>query len=243
MNTLIKLSIISSLLFGFLCSTQAAELVPHKASYTAKIKKGISIKGEAVRELKKVPNGQWLYSFNVKSVIADIEESTLLSWRDNRVIPYFYDYKLSVFLARDKLKKVYFDWRKMTAVNPLKNKGWVINNIPSHTLDILGFQLQLGMDLQSGRQEMLYYVANKGELRQNLFKVTGKEKINTVFGPIQSITVVKVRDDSSKRKTNLWFSKQYPFLLLKMVQVETDGEQYEINITEASIDGKKITFN
>ena len=243
MNTILKLSLILSLLFGISFTSQATELVPHKASYSAKIQKGMSIKGKAVRELKKSQNGQWLYSFDVKSFVADIDESTLLSWHDNQVVPHLYNYKLSAFLTSDRLKKVNFDWDKMIAINPLKKKGWTINNIPSDTLDRLSFQLQLGMDLQSGKQEMFYQVADKGKLRENHFRVTGEEEINTAFGTIQSIAVEKVRDKSKKRKTTMWFSKQYPLVLLKMLQVEKDGKKYEINITQASIDGKNITFN
>ena len=243
MHIIFKLSLILPLLFAFSFSSQATELVAHKASYSAKIKKGVSIKGKAVRELKKSVNGQWLYSFNVNSFVADIDESTLLSWHNNQVVPHLYSYKLSVFLAPDKLKKVNFDWDQMSATNPLKKRGWAITNIPANTLDKLSYQLQLGMDLQSGKQEMLYQVADKGKLRKNLFRVTGEEEIKTAFGIISSITVEKVRERNNKRKTNLWLSKQYPFLLLKMVQVEKDGEQYEINITQASINGKIITFN
>ena len=214
MHTIFSLPLILSLLFGIVFTSQAIELVAHKASYTAKIKKGISIKGNAVRELKKSQNGQWLYRFDVKSFVADIDESTLLSWHEHRVLPHLYNYKRSVFLAQDKLKKVDFDWNKMTAINPLKKKGWKIANIPGNTLDRLSYQLQLAIDLQSGKQEMLYYVADKGRLKQDHFRVTGEEKIDTVFGRIQSITVEKVREKNKKRKTNLWFSKQYPFFLL-----------------------------
>lgn len=243
MNIIFKLGLILSLLFSISFTSLAAELVAHKASYSAKIQKGVSIKGNAVRELKKTQNGQWLYSFNVKSFIADIDELTLLSWHDNQVVAHLYNYKLSAILVPDKLKQVNFDWRKMTAINPLKKKGWAITDIPSKTFDRLSYQLQLAMDLQSGKQEMLYYVADKGKLRQNHFRVTGEQKIKTAIGEIQSITVEKVRDKGKKRKTDLWFSKQYPFLLLKMVQVEKDGEQYEINITQASINAKKVTFD
>lgn len=243
MDIIFKLGLILSLLFTTSFASLAAELVAHKASYTAKIKKGISIKGNAVRELKKTQSGQWLYSFNVRSFIADIDESTLLSWHENQVVADIYKYKLSAVLARDKLKQVNFDWRKMTATNPLKKKGWEISNIPVKSFDRLSYQLQLAMDLQSGKQEMHYYVADKGKLRQNYFRVTGEQKIKTAIGEIQSITVEKVRGKGKKRKTDLWFSKQYPFLLLKMVQVEKDGEQYEINITQASIDAKNVTFD
>ena len=79
MHTIFKLWFIFPLLFALSFLSQASELVAHKASYTAKIKKGLSIKGKAVRELKKSANGQWLYSFNVHSFVADIDESTLLS--------------------------------------------------------------------------------------------------------------------------------------------------------------------
>jgi len=232
-------------LFLLLCVTFnsfASELIPHTASYSAKIKKGISIKGQAVRELKRGKDGQWLYSFNVDSFVADIKETTRLSWHEQHVIPHSYQYKLSAFLARDKRKEVQFDWEKMTATNPLKKHRWSITNIPKHTLDRLSYQLQLGMDLQSGKQEMVYQVAHKGKLRQNHFKVTGEEKINTTLGEVDSITVIKVREKSKKRKTHMWFSKKIPILLLKMIQVEKNGEEYEININHASINGKNVTF-
>lgn len=243
MNTIFKLCLIWSLLFAIAATSQAGELVAHKASYTAKLKKGISIEGEAVRELKQSENGQWLYSFKVRSFLADIDESTRLSWQDNKVVPHLYNYKLSAPLTRDRVKKVNFDWDKMIALNPLKKKGWTITDIPENTLDRLSFQLQLAMDLQSGQQNMRYDVADKGKIRESRFRVTGEEKINTAFGVITSISVEKVRDKSKKRKTTMWFSKQYPFLLLRMLQVEKDGKEYEINITAASIDNKSMTFN
>jgi len=244
MNSALKPFIcILCLLFCATFQSFASELIPHTASYSAKIKKGISIKGQAIRELTRSKDGQWLYSFNVDSFIADINETTRLSWDDQHVIPHSYQYKLSAILARDKRKEVQFDWEKMSAINPIKKTGWSIANIPKHTLDRLSYQLQLGMDLQSGKQEMFYQVAHKGKLRQNHFKVTGEEKINTSLGNVDSITVIKVREKSKKRKTHMWFSKKFPMLLLRMIQVEKNGEEYEININHAAINGKSITFN
>ncbi len=243
MNTIVKLCFIWPLLFAIAAPGQAGELVAHKASYSAKIKKGISIEGQAVRELQQSENGQWLYSFKVRSFLADIDEATHLSWQNNKVLPHSYNYKLSAPLTRDRRKKVNFDWDKMVALNPLKKKGWTITDIPQNTFDRLSFQLQLAMDVQSGQQDMRYGVADKGKIRENRFRVTGEEKIQTAFGVINSISVEKVRDKGKKRQTTMWFSKQYPFLLLRMLQVEKDGEQYEINITAASIDNKSVTFN
>jgi len=226
----------------FTASAHAIELVPHQATYTAKIKKGISIKGNAVRELKQLDNGQWLYRFDVESFIADIDESAILAWQDDQVIPYTYNYKLSAFLAKDRKRQVLFDWDKKRATNPLKKKGWIIDSIPKNTLDRLSYQLQLGMDLQAGKQEMVYQIAHKGSLRESRFKVTGEETIQTKLGSVDSILVKKIRDKSSKRKTSLWFSKKHPLLLLRMTQIEKDGEEYEINLQQATIGGVAVTL-
>ncbi len=182
MNTIFKLCLIAPLLLAIAATSQAGELVAHKASYTAKLKKGISIQGEAVRELKQSENGQWLYSFKVRSFFADIDESTRLSWQNNKVLPHSYNYKLSAPLTRDRRKKVNFDWDKMIALNPLQKKGWTITDIPENTLDRLSFQLQLAMDLQAGQQNMRYAVADKGKIRENRFRVTGEETIKTALG-------------------------------------------------------------
>ena len=82
------------------------ELLPHKAKYSAYIKKGISMKGDAIRELKPLKNGQWLYRFDVESFAADIEESTIFSWNDGRITPLNYKYILSPFFASDRKRKV-----------------------------------------------------------------------------------------------------------------------------------------
>ena len=88
--------------------------------------------------------------------------------------------------------------------------------------------------------KMTYQLAHKAKLRESEFVVLGEEVINTRFGKLNSISAKKQRDDDAKRETYLWFSKDYPLLLLKMTQKEKDGEEYEIEISSAIIDGKNI---
>jgi hypothetical protein len=61
-----------------------------------------------------------------------------------------------------------------------------------------------------------------------------------VVWSLNSILVTKVRTEGKKRKTLLWFAKNHPFLLLKMHQIEKDGDEYEINIKSAEINGIAI---
>lgn len=241
------------LIGSFPGSVLALELKEHTATYTASIKKGVSIKGSAVRSLSKIDDKQWLYRFDVESFIADIKERTRLSSHIKKepespesshlhIIPSDYNYKLSAFLMSDRKRQVQFDWGSKTAVSPVKKDKWMLTDIPENTYDALSYQLQLLIDVSEGKKEMTYQLAHKGRLRESTFVVLGEEVIDTRFGQLNSIAAKKLRDDDAKRQTYLWFSTDYPLLLLKMTQRESDGEEYEIQLNEASIEGKAVDF-
>lgn len=235
---------LNALIFFFcLCisaTSSALELKEHQASYIAKIKKGVSLEGKATRSLKKLGNNKWLYKFDVESFIADIKESTVLIEENQIIKPIKYDYKLSAFLMSDRKRQVIFDWEKHTAISPRKKNKWTLKSIPDNTYDQLSYQLQLLLDVSNRKIDMTYQLAHKAKLRESQFVILGEEIINTRFGNLNSISAKKQRDDDAKRETYLWFSKDYPLLLLKMTQKEKDGEEYEIEISSAVIDGKSI---
>lgn len=223
-------------------SISAFELQEHSASYSAKIKKGVSIDGKATRTLKRLDKNKWLYSFNVDSFIADIKESSVILHDKGHIQSLDYNYKLSAFLVSDRKRKIHFDWVNNTAVNPLKKSDWEIKNIPQNTYDRLSYQLQLLLDVHNSHTKMTYFIAHKAKLRESQFVVLGEEVIQSRFGNVQSITAKKQRDEDAKRETYLWFSKDFPLLLLKMTQREKDGEEYEIVLSSAIIAGKKISW-
>ncbi len=209
----------------------AQGLTPHAASYTARIKKGISMNGTAIRELKPLGEGKWIYRFDVDSTIADIKESVVFDWQSGHVIPTQYNYELSGFFVRDRHQDVQFDWQRRNALGKHDGKQWQVT-LPDKALDRLGYQLQLLMDVAQGKQTMDYQVVHKGNLRDNEFRVIGEERIDSVLGEIDSILVEKVRAPDKKRETLLWFAKDDHSLLLKMLQKEEDGEEYEIILNE-----------
>ncbi len=219
----------------FIESSVAFELVPHTASYTAKFKKGLKINGSAVRELKQLKDGRWHYRFDVESMVADIDESVIFELKGDRIRPQEYRYKLSGFFIRDRHQEVRFLWDKGVAEGQHKDKDWKIELSPQ-TYDRLGYQLQLLLDVQSRKPDMSYDVAHKGKLRSSTFAIIREEPIETVLGKVDSIVVEKVRAPEKKRETLLWFSKSAPYLLLKMTQVEDDGEEYEILLKSTDLE-------
>jgi len=212
----------------------ALELIPHTASYTAKFKKGVSLNGTAVRELVKLDNGRWRYRFDVESMVADIDESVVFEWQNNQVKPLQYRYELSGFFIRDRHQDVAFDWPALKARGSHKDKTWELP-IPPNALDRLGYQLQLLVDVQLEKPIMHYQVVHKNKIRPGTFRILREEPIDTVLGTVDSVLVEKVRAPEKQRETLLWFSKKYPFLLLKMNQVEEDGEEYEINLKSSDL--------
>jgi len=231
-------------LFFLMCllsfSSLGTELLPHKATYTANIKKGISIKGEAVRELKQLNKNQWLYRFDVESFAADIQESSTFEWKEGHISPLKYQYKLSPFLASKRKREVTFDWKNKRAYSTYKKKKWTIESIPQNSQDRLSYQLQMLLDVKAGKQAMVFPIAHKGKVKESHFRVLREEPLKTALGTMNSIVVEKVRAKTKKRKTLLWFAKDHTFLLLKMTQVEKDGEEYEINLKSAEVNGVPI---
>lgn len=226
--------------FVFSISAYAAELIPHKATYTTQIDKGIKIKGTAVRELKQLKDGNWLYRFDVESFAADISESVTFKWQEQKVVPLKYRYSLNGMFIKDRYQKINFNWTKNEAKGEHDGKKWELELKPN-SLDRLGYQLQLLMDARfQSHTPIEYQIVHRKKHRQNLFAVQGEELLETRFGKVSTVKVIKQRSKNKTRKTHLWFSKEHPFLLLKMIQIEEDGEQYEINLSSAESNGKKL---
>lgn len=250
MNQPLKIATYCLLFFVYSISHAAdllppkTDLVPHKATYTTQIEKGIKLKGTAVRQLKQLKDGRWQYKFDVDSFAAEIKESVIFNWTDNRVKPLDYRYELSGMFIKDRTQKVHFDWTKQQALGEHNGKKWQLA-LQNNALDRLGYQLQLLMDVQRPEQlkqkaPVEYQIIHKKKYRPSIFVVEGIEKLSTQHGELETVKVIKQRDKSKTRQTYLWFSKDYPELLVKMIQVEEDGERYEIEIGAAEIDGEKV---
>ncbi|AZZ93594.1 DUF3108 domain-containing protein [Hahella sp. KA22] len=214
------------------------ELIPTKAEYKASYKKGIPIRGTAVRELKQLEDGSWSYNFDVNSFIVDINERVNFQWVNDYIRPTNYSYERSGWV-KDKKATVDFDWTKMSVRNNVENKPWSMT-IPEQTLDKLSYQLQLRLDLAKGITDLTYKVADGGHLKEFVFSVIGEEKLDTRLGKIDCIVVEKVRKPDSDRQTRLWFAKDWNYLLVQMVQIEPDGEKYEIYLEKAKVGDRVI---
>lgn len=210
------------------------ELKPSVAEYSATFKNGIPISGTARHTLIQLSHNIWRYQFNVDSFFADINESVYFQWHDGRVVPITYHYKRSSWAVSNRRATLEFNWKEHKVLNDVQGIPWSME-IPDDAIDKLGYQLQIKLDLMNGKRDLVYQVADGGYLKTFHFAIQGEETIQTELGEVTAVVVKKVRSESDKRDSTLWFAKEWEYLLVKLIQVESDGERYEINIKSTDV--------
>jgi len=212
--------------------SEPAPLLPLEVSYNASMEKGITLDGDARRRLQERDDGTWLYRTEVDSFIADIDESLVFRWDKGRVVPLRYRYSLSGFLIKDRKQAIDFDWENRVATGHHRGDKFSLP-LEDGALDPMGFQLQLRHDIKAGQREMTYRVIDKGDYDTDRFAVLDEETLNSSGEAIATLKAEKVRDSDSKRKTLMWFATDQDYLLVRLLQVEPDGSEYELSIDEA----------
>ncbi len=214
--------------------TENIPLHPMELSYNASMDKGISLNGSARRILEKRDDGTWRFRTDVDSFIADIDESLIFRWENNQVIPLRYRYKLSGFLIRDRKEAIDFDWDNMVVSGHHEGDRFSMT-LEEGTLDPMGYQLQLSQDIKAGKREVEYRVIDKGDYDTDRFAVVDEEPVTVNGNTYKALKAEKVRDSDSKRQSLMWFAPERDHLLIRFLQVEPDGSEYELTINEATV--------
>ncbi len=202
------------------------KLAPFKAYYLARFDLGISVEGEAIRQLKAAPNQQWELSLRAKAMIASIDESSRFSLDPQQIRPQLFRYQRKV-LGKKKQTQQTFDWDNNRLLSSSDKTSTVIGLDPQ-TLDRVSYQIQLWHDLKAGQQSMRYIIADKGRLKSHQFDRIGEEDIVTPAGTFSTIKVARHRGESSGRKTYIWFSTTLDHVIVKLEQVESNGKKYSL---------------
>jgi hypothetical protein len=213
-------------------SADSTPLLPLEVSYNASMEKGISLSGDASRKLQKREGGIWHYRTDVNSFIADIDESLIFRWENGRVVPLRYRYSLSGFMIKNRKQAIDFDWDNLVATGHYRGKKFSLP-LEEGALDPMGFQLQLRQDIKAGQRDMTYRVIDKGRYDTDRFAVIDEEALRSNGEGLKTLKAEKVRDSDSKRKTLMWFAPDQDYLLVRLLQIEPDGSEYEISGDEA----------
>jgi len=217
---------------------QALELKPFSASYTADWKQ-LPISGTAERSLQRQDDGRWLLNFEAAMLVASLTEESTLRVENASFLPLTYRFNRSG-LGKSKQIELDFDWTEKQVLG--SDRGEPVRLPLNRGLqDKSTYQLVLQYDVAAGKKSMSYQVIDGDEIETYDFRVLGAETVRTKTGLIDAIKVERVRDPTqSKRKTVLWFAKDWDYLLVRLHQVETDGKEYQIMLKEGTVDGKPV---
>ncbi len=215
----------------------AAELTPFTASYAADMKK-IPVNGEAIHTLTQNTDGTWNLSFTAGMFVARLSEESTLQLEADRVVPLSYKYERRG-LGRSRETTQVFDWESKLVTGMYKGEIFTLPTEPG-LLDKTTYQLALQQDLMDGRTEMSYRVVDGDDIDEYHFRVVGEDRVTTRAGQFAAVEVERIRDADSKRQTTLWFAKDWNYLLVRLSQVETDGQHYRIMLKEATVGGEPV---
>lgn len=233
---LLPILALTGLLFGAVVNAEdSPALFPFEVSYGASMEKGLSLNGSAKRILTSQGNNVWLYRTDVDSFIADLDESLILKWKDGRVIPLRYRYRLSGFLIKDRKQSIDFDWKAGVATGEYRGKPFEVP-LEDGILDPLGFQIQLHQDIRSGKREMEYQVLDRGKTDSERFAVVSDENSREDSNQTPYLKAEKIRENS-KRETLMWFDPDKKYVLVRLLQVEPDGSRYELSLKNVDLGG------
>jgi len=219
-------------------SLMATELQPFSANYTADWKQ-LPFSGKAERSLQAQDDGTWKLDFSASMLVAGLSETSWLTIHNGDVQPQKYRYSRN---GMGKSKKIKHDFDWSTQVVTGSDRGTPVNlTLIQGVQDKSSYQLALQRDIAKGETSMSYQVLDGDELDTYDFRVLGEESVETKVGTVDAVKVERVRDPTqSKRKTILWFAKDWDYLLVRLQQVEKDGKEYQIILESGSVNNKDV---
>jgi len=196
--------------------------------------------GEARVELAAQANGRYLYSSSTRSTGLTrvfrndkVSESSLFKLHNQHLRPleYRFDHTGS---KKERHAYLKFDWIKREVANTVEGHTWEME-IPEKALDKLIVQLAVMMDLDAGKQELVYAIADGGKLKEYTFAIVGKEKLHVPAGEYETIKLERLRKDND-RTTYLWCAPSLGYLPVRIKQIENeDGVTYLSELKQTSL--------
>jgi hypothetical protein len=223
-----------------LASTLAAAnpVVPFTASYAADMRK-VPVNGEANHALVRNEDGSWTLSFHAGMFVARLNEDSTFRMENGKLQPQRYRYERKG-LGRGRTTTTYFDYPSGLVRGEHRGDSFTLP-LEDGLLDKVSYQLALQRDLMAGKTEMHYRVVDGDEIEDYTFRVTGEQRVTTRAGQFDAVEVERVREEGARRQTTLRFAKDWQYLLVRLNQVETDGQHYQIVLKEAVLDGEPVT--
>jgi len=126
-----------------------------------------------------------------------------------------------------------FDWAGKTLTQEHEGKSETTNMVPAlqDRLSFLyNYAFQSPPDLKPGRQIKVTLTDGKGLTRFH-YEVAGRETLKTPAGELETVRLVKQRENQDDRETEIWFASSRDYLPVRILVIEKDGVRIDQMLT------------
>jgi hypothetical protein len=126
-----------------------------------------------------------------------------------------------------------FDWVKRTLTQEHDGKNETTSMVPplQDRLSFLyNFAFQPSPDLKPGKEIKVTVTDGKG-LTQFQYNVAGTEMLKTPAGDLDTVHLVKQRDNKDDKETEIWFASRRDYLPVRILVIEKDGTRMDQMLT------------
>lgn len=225
----------------FLCAhvALAEDLQEFSVNYDAHYR---GLRAQATISLARQEDGAYLAQSLIAikllgATVTSINERSLFDWVDEKPWPRRYDFVQSGLGKRSR--SVDFNWDENMAmaevndnVTELPLSGLILDEMSMYTL--------IKQAVQNGEEDIYFDVIDKNQIEEAHYHVIGEENVESPLGVFSALKVEKVRENSD-RVTQLWFAPEHDMLLVKIYQQDPDGDEYEITIEDAQLNGLSVS--
>jgi|MDSY01.2.fsa_nt_gb hypothetical protein len=191
---------------------------------------------DAKRSLTYQEDGSAILKFEADSAIAGLEEISTFRFLEQTIQPLQYRY-LRTGLFKEPDRNQIFNWQEKQIVNGDNQKVFE-GHWNDLVQDNLSYNIQASIDLKLGKTQFTYPVFDRNKVKDFKFQLVGFESLKTKVGVLRTVKVEQIESKKSKKKTYIWFAKDYDYLLVRLKQKQKDGQTYQIDLTYADINGK-----
>lgn len=206
-----------------------------KANYDAVIS-GFAV--QATREYKPLDNGFAELNFTATSWLASLKETSRFTWHKATIAPSFFSSTRNI-LGVKKASQLDFNHSHKTLTRTIDDKSEDLDYI-ENSLDRLSFQLQLQQDLLLRKPNVTYKIVHNNSIKNNQFDIIGEEIITTKAGDVKTLKIKVVRENTS-RVTFIWVATDWKYLLVRLIQLKDNKEQFSIELTDAIVGNQPVT--
>jgi hypothetical protein len=193
---------------------------------------------DAKRSLAYQKDGSAILKFEADSAIAGLKEISTFRFSEQTIQPLQYRY-LRTGLFKEPNRNQVFNWQKKRIING-DNQEVFEGHWHDRVQDNLSYNIQASIDLKFGKTQFTYPVFDRNKVKDFKFQLVGFESLKTKVGVLRTVKVEQIESKKSKKKTHIWFAKDYDYLLVRLKQKQKDGQTYQIDLTYADINGKTL---